>query len=117
VEQVQFDDLFSFKYSDRPYIRAAEFQDKVPGEVSRRRLMELQARQRRITLKHNKIWEGREDEVLLEGRSKENPEENTGRTRTNHIVNFPGTDDAIGSLVRLRIERAFAHSLRGGRIV
>jgi tRNA-2-methylthio-N6-dimethylallyladenosine synthase len=117
VEQVQFDDLFSFKYSDRPYTRAAEFQDKVPEEVSRRRLMELQARQRRITVKHNKTWEGREVEVLVEGWSKENAEENMGRTRTNHIVNFPGADDPIGSLVQLRIVKAFAHSLRGERIV
>jgi tRNA-2-methylthio-N6-dimethylallyladenosine synthase len=117
VEQVQFDDLFSFKYSDRPYTRAAEFQDKVPEEVSRRRLMELQARQRRITVKHNKTWEGREVEVLVEGWSKENTEENMGRTRTNHIVNFPGADDPIGSLVQLRIVKVFAHSLRGERIV
>jgi tRNA-2-methylthio-N6-dimethylallyladenosine synthase len=117
VEQVQFDDLFSFKYSDRPYTRAAVFQDKVPEEVSRRRLMELQARQRKITLKRNRIWEGRQVEVLVEGRSKENAEEKTGRARTNHIVNFPGTDDLTGSLVQLRVVKAFAHSLRGERIV
>ena len=117
MEQVQFDDFFSFKYSDRPHTRAAEFQDKVPEEVSRRRLMELQARQRKITLKRNKIWEGRQVEVLVEGCSKENAEEKTGRTRTNHIVNFPGTDDPIGSLVQLRIAKAFAHSFRGERIV
>jgi tRNA-2-methylthio-N6-dimethylallyladenosine synthase len=117
MEQVQFDDLFSFKYSDRPHTRAAEFQDKVPEEVSRRRLMELQARQRQITLKRNKIWEGRQVEVLVEGCSKENAEEKTGRTRTNHIVNFPGTDHPIGSLVQLRIVKAFAHSFRGERIV
>jgi tRNA-2-methylthio-N6-dimethylallyladenosine synthase len=117
VEQVQFDDLFSFNYSDRPYTRAAEFQDKVPEEVSRRRLMELQARQRTITLRRNKIWEGRQVEALVEGCSKENTEEKMGRTRTNHIVNFPGTDDPIGSLVQVRIVKAFANSLRGERIV
>jgi tRNA-2-methylthio-N6-dimethylallyladenosine synthase len=117
VDRVQFDDLFSFKYSDRPYIRAAEFQDKVPADVSLRRLMELQARQRRITVRRNKILESREVEVLVEGRSKENAEEKMGRTRTNRIVNFPGPDDPIGSLVQLRIEKALAHSLRGERIV
>jgi len=79
--------------------------------------MELQARQRQITLKRNKIWEGRQVEVLVEGCSKENAEEKTGRTRTNHIVNFPGTDHPIGSLVQLRIVKAFAHSFRGERIV
>ena len=117
VEQVQFDDLFSFKYSDRPYTRAAEFHDKIPGEVSRRRLIELQARQRRITVRRNKTWEGREAEVLVEGGSKENPDESMGRTRTNHIVNFPKTDDPIGLLVLLKIEKAFAHSLRGERLI
>jgi tRNA-2-methylthio-N6-dimethylallyladenosine synthase len=117
VEQVQFDDLFSFRYSDRPYTRAAEFQDKVPEEVSRRRLMELQARQRTITLKRNKTWEGRQVEVLVEGRSKENADEKSGRTRTNHTVNFSGTNAPVGSLVQLRVVKAFPHSLRGERIV
>ncbi len=116
VEQVQCDDLFSFKYSDRPYTRAADFPDKVPEEVSRQRLMELQALQRKITFKRNRIWEGREVEVLVEGRSKVSVEENMGRTRTNHIVNFPGEPDLIGSLVWLKIEKVFAHSLRGARV-
>ena len=70
MERIQFDDLFSFKYSDRPYTRAARFQDKVPEEVSQRRLVELQAWQRTITERKNKVWEGREVEVLVEGRSK-----------------------------------------------
>jgi tRNA-2-methylthio-N6-dimethylallyladenosine synthase len=116
VEQVQFDDLFSFKYSDRPYTRAADFPDKVPEDVSRKRLMELQALQRKITFKRNRIWETREAEVLVEGRSKASVEENMGRTRTNHIVNFPGEPNLIGSLVWLRIEKVFAHSLRGVRL-
>jgi tRNA-2-methylthio-N6-dimethylallyladenosine synthase len=113
IEQVRFADLFSFRYSDRPYTRATQFPDKVPEEVSRRRLMELQALQRRITCKRNKIWEGRTVEILVEGRSKTNAAESMGRTRTNHIVNFPGKSHPVGSLVRLRIEKPLAHSLRG----
>jgi tRNA-2-methylthio-N6-dimethylallyladenosine synthase len=113
IEQVRFADLFSFKYSDRPYTRATQFSDKVPEEVSRRRLMELQALQGRITCKRNKIWEGRTVEILVEGRSKTNAEESMGRTRTNHIVNFPGKSYPVGSLLRLRIEKPLAHSLRG----
>jgi tRNA-2-methylthio-N6-dimethylallyladenosine synthase len=116
MEQVQFDDLFSFKYSDRPYTRAADFPDKVAEEVSRQRLMELQALQRKITFERNRIWEGREVEVLVEGRSKASVEENMGRARTNHIVNFPGGPELIGSLVWLKIEKAFAHSLGGERV-
>jgi tRNA-2-methylthio-N6-dimethylallyladenosine synthase len=113
IERVQFDDLFSFAYCDRPYARATQFADKIPKEVSRRRLLELQAKQRGITCQRNKMWEGRTVEVLVEGRSKTDAGESMGRTRTNHIVNFPGNSYPVGSLVRLRIERALTHSLRG----
>lgn len=113
IERIQFDDLFSFKYSDRPGTRATLFEDKVPEEVSQRRLMEVQALQRKITLKRNKAWEGKDVEVLVEGRSKANTEESMGRTRTNHIVNFPGKTLAFGSMVRIRIQKAYAHSFRG----
>jgi tRNA-2-methylthio-N6-dimethylallyladenosine synthase len=113
MEQVQFDDLFSFKYCDRPYTRATQFADKVPEEVCRRRLMGLQALQKRIACQRNKIWEGRTVEILVEGRSQTNAEESMGRTRTNRTVNFPGKSDPVGSLVRLRIEKPLAHSLRG----
>ena len=113
IEKIQFDDLFSFKYSDRPGTRATLFEDKVPEEVSQRRLMELQALQRKITLKRNRAWEGKEAEVLVEGRSKADTEESMGRTRTNHIVNFPGKTLAPGSMVRIKIQKAYAHSFRG----
>ncbi|HEX7372130.1 MAG TPA: tRNA (N6-isopentenyl adenosine(37)-C2)-methylthiotransferase MiaB [Thermodesulfobacteriota bacterium] len=113
IEQVQFDDLFSFKYSDRPNTRASLFHDKVPEEISRSRLMELQAHQRKITLRKSKLWEGREVEVLVEGPSKANGEESMGRTRTNRIVNFPGIQPKPGLLSRVKIQKALAHSLRG----
>jgi len=113
VEQVQFDDLFSFKYSDRPHTRASLFPDKIAEEVSQRRLAELQALQRKITLRQNKAWEEREVEVLVEGRSKASAGESMGRTRTNRIVNFPGDPSRTGSLIWLRVKKAFAHSLRG----
>ncbi len=113
IAKIGFDDLFSFKYSDRPGTRAARFEEKVPEEISQRRLAELQALQRTITQKKNKAWEGKDAEVLVEGPSKAHPQEITGRTRTNHIVNFPGENLAPGSMVRVRIQRVYAHSLRG----
>lgn len=113
IDKVQFDDLFSFKYSDRPGTRATLFEDKVPEEISQRRLMELQALQRKITLRRNKLWEKKEAEVLVEGPSKADPRESMGRIRTNHIVNFPGEAWAPGSTVRIKIQKAYAHSLRG----
>jgi tRNA-2-methylthio-N6-dimethylallyladenosine synthase len=113
IERAQFDDLFSFKYSDRPYTRAISFTRKVPLEVSRVRLSELQACQRKITEKRNRYWEGKKVEVLVEGQSKANSSESSGRTRTNRIVNFSGQLYPEGSLVQVLVIKALAHSLRG----
>lgn len=109
---IQFDEMFSFKYSDRPGTKAASLPAKVPEQVSLRRLQELQSLQRKITHQKNKAYEGKVVEVLVEGESKNCPAESTGRTRTNRIVNFPGIF-APGSLVNVQIKQAFAHSLRG----
>jgi len=113
VERIQFDDLFSFRYSDRPHTRASLLPDKVAEEVKQRRLSELQAVQGGITQRKNKTWEGREVEVLVEGPSKAFAEDRTGRTRTHRIVNFPGESVPVGALVMVRIRHALAHSLRG----
>jgi len=113
IERVQFDEFFSFKYSDRPQTRARLFADKVSEDVSQRRLEEIQTLQKKITRQRNKRWEGREVEVLVEGRSKTNAEESAGRTRTRHLVNFSGKNDPDGTLVKLKITKALAHSLRG----
>lgn len=113
IRKIQFDDLFSFRYSDRPHTRASLFPDKVGEEVKQRRLFELQAAQKEITQRKNQAWEGRDVEVLTEGPSKARAEERTGRTRTNRIVNFPGDSVPVGALVRVRVRHALAHSLRG----
>ena len=113
VKKIEFDEFFSFRYSDRPHTQASLFSDKVSEEAKQRRLNELQTLQKDITLRQNKAWEGREVEVLVEGQSKVGAEEKTGRTRTNRTVNFPGAFLRVGDLVKLRIEEALPHSLRG----
>jgi tRNA-2-methylthio-N6-dimethylallyladenosine synthase len=113
VQRVQFDEFFSFRYSDRPHTRASLFPDKVPEGIKQRRLVELQNFQKGITFKKNKALEGRDFEVLVEGPSKTRAEEKTGRTRTNRIVNFPGSSFQPGDLAELRIREALPHSLRG----
>ncbi len=109
---IQFDEIFSFKYSDRPGTKAANLPAKVAEEIKESRLKELQACQKKITQQKNKAYEGKTVEVLVEGKSRNCPEESTGRTRTNRVVNFPGIL-APGSLVKVRILQAYAHSLRG----
>lgn len=113
IEKAQFDEIYSFRYSDRPHTRASLFQEKVAEAIKQRRLMELQGLQREITYRRNRTWEGREVEVLVEGRSKARAEEGAGRTCTNRIVIFPWASSRVGDLVQLRIREAMPHSLRG----
>jgi tRNA-2-methylthio-N6-dimethylallyladenosine synthase len=113
MEKVKFDDLFSFKYSPRKGTRAAQFQNQVREEVKQDRLFLLQKIQGEITLQKNQALEGRLEEMLVEGQSKQSDRDVTGRTRSNKIVNCPGDMNLVGKLVPVRIMKAYAHSLRG----
>ena len=115
LEEVRFDEIFSFKYSDRPYTRAREFSDKIPEEVKSERLVRVHELQGRITEEINRSYIGRKVEVLVEGPSQTRPELFTGRTRTHHVVNFraPQGLDLQGALVYVLIKEVGKHSLRG----
>jgi tRNA-2-methylthio-N6-dimethylallyladenosine synthase len=113
IQDVRFDDLFSFKYSPRKGTRAAQFSDQVEEEVKQKRLSLLQGIQKEITLQKNEVLEGRIEEVLVEGRSKQSDQDVTGRTRFNKVVNFEGNLELMGKLVPVRITKAYPHSLRG----
>jgi len=115
MQAVEFDGLFSFKYSPRQGTRAAQWQDDCPPVVKQRRLERLQELQRGITLKKNKGLEETVQEVLVEGRSRNSPNHMTGRTRCNRIVNFPGGPDLVGELVNVKITEGLQNSLRGER--
>lgn len=113
IQKVQFDDLYSFKYSPRKGTRAETFDDEVNEEIKQRRLVLLQSLQKEITLRKNQAYVGRMEEVLVEGRSKQSPQDIMGRTRTNKIVNFRGDSELVGKLVQVRITQGLPHSLRG----
>jgi tRNA-2-methylthio-N6-dimethylallyladenosine synthase len=113
LQKVQFDDLFSFKYSPRKGTRAAQFEDRVEEKIKQDWLTILQEIQKEITLQKNQALEGNVEEVLVEGRSKQSDRDVTGRTRSNKIVNFQGDLGLAGELVPVRITKAYPHSLRG----
>lgn len=113
VEQVRFDAAFTFIYSPRPGTAAANLPDQVPAAVKRERLARLNQLQYRFTRESNERLVGRVVEVLVEGRSKTNPERLTGRTRTNKVVVFSGPEEMIGQLVPLRITAAQTFNLFG----
>jgi len=112
MQQVEFDSLFSFKYSDRDGTPAAKMPDKISEGVKVSRLKRLQTLQNSITLKKNRNLEGRQLTVLVEGTSKKGGQL-TGRTGSNKVVNFDGNPGMVGTLVEVAIEAAYLNSLKG----
>jgi tRNA-2-methylthio-N6-dimethylallyladenosine synthase len=113
MEKVRFDNTFSFKYSDRPGIASESYNGKIEEQVKSGRLSFLQNLQERHAFEKNRDLEGKLEDILIEGVSKNSVSEVTGRTRTNRIVNLPGGVDIKGKVVKVRITKAYAHSLRG----
>jgi tRNA-2-methylthio-N6-dimethylallyladenosine synthase len=112
IKRVEFDTLYSFRYSDRPGTSAEKMKDKVNEKEKIERLIKLQSVQKQITLKKNKSLENKEVEVLVEGFSKKGGQF-TGRTPTNKIVNFQSDINLIGHLVKVKIRQGYANSLMG----
>jgi tRNA-2-methylthio-N6-dimethylallyladenosine synthase len=114
VEQVRFHSMFSFKYSQRPNTLASRrMPDDVPEAEKTRRIVALQELQRRIQIELNAQAVGRTVEVLVDSVSRRNPEDLSGRTSGNTVVNFRGDRRLLGRLLPVRIERAGPNSLYG----
>ncbi len=113
IEEVGFDQSFSFIYSKRPGTPAAGYEDDVPAEVKKERLALLQERINRQARFISKNMVGTFQKVLVEGPSRKDPNELCGRTENNRIVNFQGPTSLTGEFVDLRITAALPNSLRG----
>lgn len=113
IKKVRFDGIYSFMYSPRPGTRAAEFDEQVPAEVKSSRLAALQEVQKEITDERNAALVGQTRQVLVEGPSKADASEWSGRTECNRVVNFPSDTAAPGQLLDVQIVAAYANSLRG----
>lgn len=115
IDEVEYDQIFSFKYSPRPRTAAGEFEDSVGEEEKRARLQELQDRQRAIQLRRNRALAGTDVEVLVEG-FQPRLGQAVGRTSSNHVVNFPGEPGWAGRYMTVRINGAGPNSLVGERM-
>lgn len=113
LKEVEFDSIFSFKYSARPLTKAGQMDDEVPALVKGERLMKLQSLQREITLRKNQALEGRVIEILVAGHSKKNVDELFGRSRCNRAVNFPGPPELLGMLAQVKVTEGLPNCLRG----
>ena len=115
-EELQFDQAFMFKYNDRPGTRAETMTPKVPEPEKQRRLLELVALQNEIARDINRRFVGQVFEVLVEAIDPRTPDHVRGRTRTNKLMIFPGGDDLIGRMVRVRADEAFLWGFKGERV-
>ncbi|SNX60258.1 tRNA-i(6)A37 thiotransferase enzyme MiaB [Nitrosomonas ureae] len=113
VEEINFDDSYSFVYSPRPGTPAADLPDDLPQEEKLERLHRLQAQLSSQSRKISLQMVDTVQRVLLEGTSKKNSDELSGRTDNNRVVNLAGNPELIGRFVNIRITEARAHSLRG----
>jgi tRNA-2-methylthio-N6-dimethylallyladenosine synthase len=113
IDDIGFDNSFSFIFSPRPGTPAANLADDTPYELKLKRLQELQAviegNIRRIS--DSRI--GTLQRILVEGVSKRDAAELMGRTECNRVVNFKGPARLIGQLVDVNVIQAMHYSLRG----
>ena len=116
LDEVEYDSLFSFKYSPRPNTAALAMHDQVPEEEKTRRIMALQEKQRAIQIRRNSELIGKVEEVLVEGRH-DSLGQWIGRTSDNKTLNFthPGNDDEslVGKYLPVRVTRSGPNSLVG----
>jgi tRNA-2-methylthio-N6-dimethylallyladenosine synthase len=113
VEDIGFDQSFSFIYSRRPGTPAADYPDDVPLDVKKERLARLQQRIETNAQRYSRQMVGSVQRVLVEGPSRKDPRQLAGRTESNRVVNFPGAAALVGRFVDVVITQALPNSLRG----
>lgn len=113
IETIGFDHSYSFIFSPRPGTPAASLTDEVSIEVKKERLRRLQARINENAAEISRAMENTVQRVLVEGVSRRDVKELSGRTENNRVVNFPGDARLIGRFVDVMITQAMPNSLRG----
>ncbi|KTD29785.1 tRNA (N6-isopentenyl adenosine(37)-C2)-methylthiotransferase MiaB [Legionella maceachernii] len=113
VHEMGFDTSFSFIYSPRPGTPAANLPDETSMEVKKQRLQILQNRLLLQASHYSQAMVGSTQRILVTGNSKKDPQQLSGRTECNRVVNFDGPNHLIGQFVEVHINEALPNSLRG----
>jgi tRNA-2-methylthio-N6-dimethylallyladenosine synthase len=111
LEQVRFEQLFSFKYSPRPHTKAAEFDNQIEKEVASARLTQLQARHTEIIDEIMDAQMDREhmvyfDELKAEGRV-------SGRSDDGKLFFVQGSEELLGKIVKVKVNKTSRGALEG----
>ena len=113
VDDLEFDNAYSFVFSARPGTPAAELPDPVPYAEKLQRLELLQQRLRDLATGYSRAMIGSTQQVLVTGSARRDPRELCGRTDNNRVINFAGSPDLIGEFVPVTVTAALANTLRG----
>jgi tRNA-2-methylthio-N6-dimethylallyladenosine synthase len=117
IDEIGFDNSFSFIFSPRPGTPAANLLDETPHEVKLRRLQHLQKVINDNILSISRARVGTVQRILVEGASKRDTAELMGRTECNRVVNFTGHPRLVGQLIDVRITETRTFTLRGEALV
>ncbi len=113
INQIGFDQSFSFIYSARPGTPAAELEDATPRPVKQERLAELQTCIHQMASAISAKMVGTGQSVLVDGKARKDASQMSGRTDNNRVVNFPAPADTLGQFLDVKITEALPNSLRG----
>ncbi len=113
INDIGFDQSFSFIYSQRPGTPAASLPDDTPMQTKKKRLAILQTRINQKAAEISAAMVGSIQTILVEGQSKKDPQQLRGRTENNRVVNFIGPSNLTGNFVDIQITEALSNSLRG----
>ena len=116
IDDIGFDNSFSFLYSPRPGTPAAEIRDDTPHATKAARLKRLQDRIMEQEAAIASKMLGSTQRALVEAVSKKDTTEIAARTDNNRVVNFVGSPDLIGQFVNVKITQVVRHTLRGERV-
>ncbi len=117
IDDIGFDNSFSFIFSPRPGTPAANLADETPHEVKLSRLQQLQKVINDNILAISRSRVGTVQRILVEGASKRDASELMGRTECNRVVNFTGHPRLVGQLMDVRITETRTFTLRGEALV
>jgi tRNA-2-methylthio-N6-dimethylallyladenosine synthase len=113
VENVKYDGLYIFKYSERPGTPAAKLPDDVSKSEKRTRFLDLEELQQRQQKAIYESYIGTELDVLAESVSAKSEADFTGHTSCHKVVNFPRHELNLGEITRIKITKAKQNSLYG----
>jgi tRNA-2-methylthio-N6-dimethylallyladenosine synthase len=119
LEQVEYDGVFSFKYSPRPNTPALQYADAIPDEEKSRRLVVLQEKQREIQRRRYQRHVGQVVEVMVEGKNQARGQW-IGRTSQNKVLNFTASEAAQpvpGGYAAITVTGSFPNSLLGEMVI